>query len=1136
MDLYNYSIKKRRPQLQRSYTDGHEQVGGSSASLRRGTAAGYHDSYNFPRSGASATLLAGGAVGISDGNNGGGKNTSGTRKQLKKSVTVYGASSSSSSSNYNALFSAPRNNVPRNINHASDGPEAAVISSVHTRWSDHLQDEHQVEQGRAHIGGESGGLLHNPAKSTTGSAQEVVGDHSNNFGAAPFIPQRTSMLSKEHDLKGVRIEPNENSNCSSPAEHNTKMNEVGVMVGCGPATSSSSAGHHHTAGGGSSSAGGTTGGQPSHRQHHGNKSTNISTMNTVSSSTAAEQSTRCCTRGGAMSPLLLEEMRSPAANRLDWSSTRKNLQSGFKNANNATTSARNNHSNTGLLHASSSSGKKRSKKTGGGGQQNYQKMGMNNNDNPYFSAVFGTPNGSAGTGTGTATQNGRGGLGTNKINAATGMLSTVNEDQQLLNHSAVFLEDGAAHHHRGNHQVEEPNQFSPVRPLQFEQIPRSDDESVSLSAQERQAGGAGRNKSRRSSQGDAADRDYFRKIKDRGSYSYGGSSSSSARIWFSPGQRGDEGGSSGAKKVELEDFGSAVFHDRKQQEHNELHTAARANAKPMGDSEHDFLRRKPKAAWEDQFLNGNGVAQGTQRGDDQLARTASQHSTSQSRAVSATASQHQQHAEAADNLQRTTSAPSAKTKKTVSIKLPDELYRSALNPAKPPLHAQQPNFSDRFIPSRRETDLRTGLLVMDEQVDSNQNSHQPTQALDSAQDENTRAYTNLLKSELLGLPQAQSCLTGDYGPVSNVNPSELPGNLFKFKSAPQLRCDDAFSLSTVLFHTDTSQAAPRKPPRKIAKVPYKVLDAPQLQDDFYLNLVDWSSTNCLSVGLSNCVYLWSACTSRVTKLCEQQGDSVTSVSWTQRGTHLAVGTNRGEVQIWDVGAGRKLRTMGGHKGRVGSMAWNGYVLSTGSRDHQILHRDVRQQVHYMARLQGHKQEVCGLKWSFDDGQLASGGNDNKLLIWNLRSTSPVLKFTEHQAAVKALAWSPHQHGLLCSGGGTADRCIRFWNTVNNTNLSSIDTGSQVCNLSWSTSVNEIVSTHGYSLNQIIVWKYPSMRKVVTLTGHTYRVLYLALSPDGQSIVTGAGDETLRFWNVFPGSSGRSNGNQLLSLPFSTTIR
>lgn len=68
---------------------------------------------------------------------------------------------------------------------------------------------------------------------------------------------------------------------------------------------------------------------------------------------------------------------------------------------------------------------------------------------------------------------------------------------------------------------------------------------------------------------------------------------------------------------------------------------------------------------------------------------------------------------------------------------------------------------------------------------------------------------------------------------------------------------------------------------------------------------------------------------------------------------------------------------------------------------------------------------------------------------------------------------------------------------------------------FSRTTDEIVSTHGYSLNQIIVWKYPTMEKVSTLTGHTFRVLYLAMSPDGASIVTGAGDETLRFWNVFP---------------------
>lgn len=48
------------------------------------------------------------------------------------------------------------------------------------------------------------------------------------------------------------------------------------------------------------------------------------------------------------------------------------------------------------------------------------------------------------------------------------------------------------------------------------------------------------------------------------------------------------------------------------------------------------------------------------------------------------------------------------------------------------------------------------------------------------------------------------------------------------------------------------------------------------------------------------------------------------------------------------------------------------------------------------------------------------------------------------AAVKAIAWSPHHHGLLVSGGGTADRCIRFWNTLTGQPMQCVDTGSQVC--------------------------------------------------------------------------------------------
>lgn len=173
------------------------------------------------------------------------------------------------------------------------------------------------------------------------------------------------------------------------------------------------------------------------------------------------------------------------------------------------------------------------------------------------------------------------------------------------------------------------------------------------------------------------------------------------------------------------------------------------------------------------------------------------------------------------------------------------------------------------------------------------------------------------------------------------------------------------------------------------------------------------------------------------------------------------------------------------------------TLASGSRDRCIHLHDTRAREPYTARLQAHRQEVCGLRWSFDDAQLASGGNDNKLYVWSPAAlgNGPVQRFTDHTAAVKAIAWSPHQNSLLASGGGTADRCIRFWNTATGTALSAVDTGSQVCNLMWSRTVNEIVSTHGYSLNQIILWRYPIMSKVATLTGHTYRC---ALGPGGCS--------------------------------------
>ena len=128
--------------------------------------------------------------------------------------------------------------------------------------------------------------------------------------------------------------------------------------------------------------------------------------------------------------------------------------------------------------------------------------------------------------------------------------------------------------------------------------------------------------------------------------------------------------------------------------------------------------------------------------------------------------------------------------------------------------------------------------------------------------------------------------------------------------------------------------------RHILTAPERILDAPDLVDDYYLNLLDWSASNLLAVALGQTVYLWNAATGTIDELMETKGecifvcvavwlcpvcirspvnrplcvcvgadDFVTSVSWVKDGSsqHLAIGTNLAEVQLWDVTKSKQVR-------------------------------------------------------------------------------------------------------------------------------------------------------------------------------------------------------------------------------------
>ena len=69
--------------------------------------------------------------------------------------------------------------------------------------------------------------------------------------------------------------------------------------------------------------------------------------------------------------------------------------------------------------------------------------------------------------------------------------------------------------------------------------------------------------------------------------------------------------------------------------------------------------------------------------------------------------------------------------------------------------------------------------------------------------------------------------------------------------------------------------------RQVPQTAEKILDAPDMLNDFYLHLIDWSSLNHMAVALGGGLYIWNATDGSILQLFEKEGEEeyICSVSW-----------------------------------------------------------------------------------------------------------------------------------------------------------------------------------------------------------------------------------------------------------------
>ena len=208
------------------------------------------------------------------------------------------------------------------------------------------------------------------------------------------------------------------------------------------------------------------------------------------------------------------------------------------------------------------------------------------------------------------------------------------------------------------------------------------------------------------------------------------------------------------------------------------------------------------------------------------------------------------------------------------------------------------------------------------------------------------------------------------------------------------------------------------------------------------------------------------------------------------------------------------RVVTGHRGGVWSVAWSpsGLQLASGGVDGVVRIWDTDAAGRQAATLGGHGGAVRSVAWSPDGRRLASAADDGTLRIFDSGAwDAPPTVLTGHGAAVWSVAWSPDGARLASS---SSDGTVRVWEP----GRSAVDLAGHhgtVWSVAWSPDGARLAS--GGADRRVLVWALDESAEPLDVGRHDGWVTGVAWSPDGGRLAT-AGDRTVRVWD--PSVPGR----------------